>query len=199
MNYPRRPSIDDLVRVSGWTAGIRPGREWADVERKLGTSLPDDYKQLLSRFPSGSYRGAVFVENPVDARVDPEAFARDKVWRVIASLSDESLGYLRDTGYTPFPEPAGLLPWGRDMHGGILCWLTEPADPNRWPIAYYSADFGEWFEYDGGVVGMIWEVLTRPGADNFLRRDLDLEEPVFRVPSTYAGERRGWIPDVEYR
>ncbi|XHU13190.1 SMI1/KNR4 family protein [Amycolatopsis sp. WGS_07] len=40
---------------------MRKGREWANVERKLGTSLPADYKALLSRFPSGSFRGAVFL------------------------------------------------------------------------------------------------------------------------------------------
>ncbi|MGV9298152.1 SMI1/KNR4 family protein [Amycolatopsis sp. NPDC003676] len=195
----RRHSIDELAQASGWTGGIRQGRDWADVERKLGVSLPDDYKAMLSRFPSGFFRNAVSFENPIDARVDLEEFARDCVGRVVATLSDERLEYLCDTGYAPFPEPAGLLPWGGDLQGGMFCWLTEPADPNQWPIAYYSADLREWFEYDGGVVEMIREVLARPGGDNLLRRDLDHEEPVFRIPSTYAGESRGWIPDAEYR
>ncbi|ATY11526.1 hypothetical protein CU254_14470 [Amycolatopsis sp. AA4] len=191
--------IEEIVEITRWTGSIRPGRDWSTVERDIGTVLPDDYKELFSRFPSGAFCDAIVVANPVDARTDYPRFLREDVLGTLEILADERLEYLNGTNYRLFPAEGGLLPWGGDGQGGMFCWLTEPADPNRWLIAHYNADFREWFEYEGGVVEMIWEVLTRPGGDNLLRRDLDHEEPIFRVPSTYAGERLGWIPNPEYR
>jgi hypothetical protein len=35
--------------------------------------------------------------------------------------------------HDPFPARPGLLPWGRDENGHMMCWLTK-GKPDRWPI-----------------------------------------------------------------
>lgn len=176
----------------------KKGRDWGVVEERMGTALPDDYKEMMGRFPSGFFRNAVSFENPIDSRVDLDDFVRNRVQRTIGALGNPDLEYLQSTDYHVFPQPGGLLPWGNDLQGGIFCWRTEPDDPNQWPIAYYSADLLKWFEHDGGVVEIIWEVLTHAGRDNILRRNLDHEQPVFRVPSTYMGDGE-WVANAGYR
>lgn len=193
-----RRSIDEIARAAQWDGRIEPGRDWATVEREIGIGLPDDYKELMARFPSGFYRNAVSLDNPIDARTNLETFVREEIREMVEIIGHEELDYLEGTAYRLFPEPGGLLPWGNDLQGGMFCWITDPADPDKWPIAYYSQDLLEWREHHGPITEVIWEVLTHSGEDNILSRDLDDEPAVFRVPSVYAGDGV-WIPHPEYR
>ncbi|WP_329065623.1 SMI1/KNR4 family protein [Amycolatopsis sp. NBC_01480] len=199
MIQPRaRHSIEELAKAAHWAGGIKKGRGWDVVEREIGITLPDDYKEMMSIFPSGFFRNAVSFNNPIDERTDFEKFVREDVRNTIEVIGDRDLDYLEDTDYRLFPEPGGLLPWGNDMQGGMFCWLTKPDDPNQWPVAYYSQDLLEWSEHNGGTIEVIWEILTHVGDDNILHRRLDHELPIFRVPSTYMGNDE-WLPHAEYR
>ncbi|WP_409465337.1 SMI1/KNR4 family protein [Amycolatopsis sp. GA6-003] len=196
MNPLRRHSIDELAEVSGWTGGIRQGREWADVEQAVGIRCPDDCKALMSRFPSGFFRSAVNFNNPIDARVDLETFVRDDIHSVLESF--DSPWALEGTGYRLFPEPGGLLPWANDTGGGVFFWRTSSEYPNQWPVVFWDRGTFEWNEHPGGMVEVVWEVLTHPGEDNILRMDLGYEEPILRVPSVHLGDGK-WLPHAEYR
>ncbi|MFE3171194.1 hypothetical protein ACFXPA_21600 [Amycolatopsis sp. NPDC059090] len=177
--------IEEIVEITGWTGGIRRGRDWADVEQAVGIRFPDDYKALMAKFPSGCFRSAVNFANPIDARIDLAEFVRDNVHGVLESFDSPWGNFLEGTDYRLFPEPGGLLPW------------ANSEDPNHWPVVFWDRGTFGWNERTGGMVEVVWEVLT--GADNILRMDLGYEKPIFRVPSTYAGERRGWIPNEGYR
>ncbi len=193
-----RRSIDALADAVKWTGGIKKGRDWDTVEREISGTLPRDYKEMMSRFPSGSFRNAVSLGNPIDARIDLATFVREEIREMIETIGHEDLDYLENTDYRLFPEAGGLLPWGNDLQGGIFCWVTKPADPDEWPVAYCNQDLLEWREHSGGIVEVVWEVLTCTGDDNILHRDLAHEEAIFRVPSTYMGNGE-WQPNEEYR
>ncbi|MFF0148707.1 SUKH superfamily protein [Amycolatopsis sulphurea] len=193
-----RRSIDELAEAAGWTGSINQGRDWDTVERALGLTLPEDYKAMMSRFPSGFFRNAVWITNPIDARVDLGTFLREDVHEVVESFSGENGDFMEDTNYALFPAPGGLLPWGNDLQGGKFFWLTKGIDPNEWPVVYWSRDLFEWTEHDSGVVDAIMKILTCAGDDNIIRMDLGEEESIFRVPSTYMGNG-GWLPHEEYR
>ncbi|WP_409465336.1 hypothetical protein [Amycolatopsis sp. GA6-003] len=113
--------VEEIVEITRWTGGIRPGRDGSTAERDIGTVLPDDRKELSSRFPSGAF-------------CDPY----------------EGLEYLDGTNYRFFPAEGGLLPWGGDGQGGMFCRITDPADPNRRPVAYRSRDMDECREHPPG-------------------------------------------------
>ncbi|WP_162834123.1 SMI1/KNR4 family protein [Amycolatopsis circi] len=193
-----RRSIEEIAQASGWTGGIRRGRDWAEVEQAVGIRFPDDCKDLMTRFPSGCFRGAVNFDNPIDARVDLAKFVRDEIHSVLESFSGSRSGKLEGTDYRLFPEPGGLLPWANDTGGGVFFWRTSPEDPNHWPVVFWDRGMSEWNEHPGGMVEVIWEVLNHTGANNILRMDLDYEEPNFRVPSTHLGDGK-WLPHKEYR
>lgn len=196
---PARRSIDEIAEAAQWDGGIRQGRDWETVEHEIGTRLPGDYKELLSRFPSGTFRDAITVVNPIDERTDFAKFLRDDIRDMLEILGDEGLEYLEGTDYRVFPEPGGLLPWGQDGQGGIFCWLTGSAGPDRWRVAYYSRNADEWREHEGPMTALVWEVLTAVGDTTILHWDFDEHLPaVFRVPSTHMGDGV-WIPHPEYR
>ncbi|WP_406630568.1 SMI1/KNR4 family protein [Amycolatopsis sp. WGS_07] len=193
-----RHPVEEIVEVTGWTGGVRQGREWADVERDIGTTLPADYKELFSRFPSGAFRDLIVVTNPVDARTDYPRFIGEEVFGILEILADEELEYLENADYRLFPDQSGLLPWGHDGQGGMLCWITEPADPDRWRVAYYAQGMDHWREHPGPMTEVIREVLTSAGDDNIFGWTLGELPRVFRVPSIHLGDGR-WLPSPEYR
>lgn len=65
----------------------------------------------------------------------------------------------------PFhPEPGGLLAWGGGVGGEQCFWLTQPADPDTWPVVVW--DKADWHRYDMGMVALLNRALS--GHDPFL-------------------------------
>ena len=47
-----------LSRITGWTQPAqRPDVEWAEVESRVGTALPSDYKRMVETFGEGAFDG----------------------------------------------------------------------------------------------------------------------------------------------
>ncbi|MET9263251.1 hypothetical protein [Amycolatopsis sp. NPDC004079] len=80
----------------------------------------------------------------------------------------------------------------------MFCWITEPADPDRWRVVYYSQGMDAWREHPGPVTEVIREALTTTGDDNIFGWPPEDLPPLFRVPSTHLENGR-WLPHKEYR
>ncbi|MFJ9585866.1 SMI1/KNR4 family protein [Streptomyces acidicola] len=50
--------MERLRRITGWTQPAqRPDVDWAEVESRLGTALPSDYKRMVETFGEGAFDG----------------------------------------------------------------------------------------------------------------------------------------------
>ncbi|MEU8975904.1 hypothetical protein AB0D11_43130 [Streptomyces monashensis] len=48
--------MERLIRITGWTQPAqRPDVDWAEVESRLGTALPSDYKRMVETFGVGAF------------------------------------------------------------------------------------------------------------------------------------------------
>jgi hypothetical protein len=116
-----------------------PGEHWPTLRQTLGIALPDDYRDFGLRYGSGCFddpgRLLVYVWNP---------FSPDYV-QTVQRCCDElrsdrlDLPKERNIPYGVFPHQPGWLPWGNDIDGGLLCWLTE-GEPDAWPIILLSPE-----------------------------------------------------------
>jgi hypothetical protein len=113
--------------------------QWAEIEHGLGIRLPQDYRQLCQVYGSGCFddpgRLMVFVRNPFD----PDYFHElectcDQLRRERHDLRKEP-----NRPYGVFPHQPGWLPWGSDIDGSLLCWLTE-GESEAWPVLLLSSD-----------------------------------------------------------
>lgn len=170
MSDPRQSYVDDICLLVGWRPGdFHPELSWETVERQLGLRLPADYKELLTRFPSGGFRNGIEVSNPAQSAQDLRHEARDNA-ELLAIFADEDTGYLTDTTYRLFPEPGGLYPWGRNGAGGTFWWITDAPDPDDWRIAYN--DYDNWHEHPGPMTKVVHELLVSTGVDHLLGWDM---------------------------
>ncbi|GAA4552469.1 SMI1/KNR4 family protein [Amycolatopsis samaneae] len=180
----RQSHVDEVAHLVGWRPGdFRPELDWAAVERELGTPLPADYKDLLTRFPSGGFRDSVEVENPAQSAAELATVKRNND-QLLEIFADPDTGYLTRVSYRLFPEPGGLYPWGSDGAGGTFWWITDAAGPDTWRIAYNDRD--DWHEHPGPMSKVIHELLVSTGTDNILRWDMTGKPVGF---TGFAGER----------
>jgi hypothetical protein len=115
---------------------LEPGHpaRWPAVEATLGTTLPDDYKEFVTAYGTGTFDDFLSVFTP---------FAVD---------SDGNLLCQRDVAPPPAcPGPDSLLPVGRTQNGDQIFWSTE-GEPDGWPVVALASSSTEPERHELGLV-----------------------------------------------
>lgn len=123
-------------------------REWASVERCLGTRLPDDYKDIVTWYGDGLFFDAVSLWMPIpgDRGVADRgpgevegclALAHD----IVAGSDDPEFARLPDgrtqeIDWGQDPDTLPFLSWGTGSDGDTGFWHRVGDDPNRWPVLF---------------------------------------------------------------
>ncbi len=137
-------TIENLIRVV--PPPERPGDpfsgSWREIEAKLGTALPSDYKALVALYGLGHFMEDVSIWTPQAykrfMRLEFEALQGLKILREV----DEFL-------FPLWPEPGGLLPFGTTVYSDYLTWRTEgPPDAWRITVVDRGSGFNEVHDYD---------------------------------------------------
>ncbi len=162
----------DLERIIGapqFESSVAP---WRDMERFIGTRLPDDYKRTFDMYPRLEFDGFLGAFHPgLDAEQYVERCRRvlDPLRQLI--LEQGAIRSIDDSGqvqsmspYPLFPEVGGLLHWGGTQNGDMCLWLTSDSDPNQWPVVV--TDHRDYWRYDGGfaafLVGVMQQTIRCP-------------------------------------
>lgn len=129
-------AIEELLRV------VAPPRDplatgdmvrWAEVERMLGTRLPQDYRDFATRYGSGRFL------RPFDLAVlNPFSASYPACLRELSDLLRDRRGLpdQHNIPYGVFPDRPGWLLWGVS-DGDSFCWVTE-GEPDAWPVLIIS-------------------------------------------------------------
>jgi hypothetical protein len=185
-----RHTVDDLIDLAPppeWRIDAGSPEAWDEVERALGTALPEDYKLMINVYGSGNFNDLFYLFNPFDSHGESGHFVKQAYRRYCFGLSvlnfyddikriDEEL-----CPFPTFPEPGGLLPLGGDLNGGHAFWLTEAA-PEAWPLIIYP-DWTEIERHDMPLVDFLvmWLAGALPNCFGGVGKEfLNRTDPVFR-------------------
>ncbi|MFD8543040.1 hypothetical protein [Streptomyces sp. NPDC059649] len=148
--------LDGIVAVTGWDASGRPAVDWAEVEARIGTSLPSDYKRLVDIFGDGAF------DDYLQLHVPGAHFKTTDIVRRTEWLSEWARA--RNSGlwepYELYPTPGGLLEWASTEQAHQFFWLTEGTDPDRWPLFITEDIPDSWVRFDGTTTEFIYRMLT---------------------------------------
>ncbi|WP_156178913.1 hypothetical protein [Saccharothrix sp. ST-888] len=147
-----------LAAVTGWEVARTRSIDWPSVEERLGLTLPTDYKDLAERFGSGEFDGFLWLSTPDTPSTHHDLIAEAHSLGVFASAVADA-GNLYNP-YAIFPAPGGLLRWADSVQADQFYWLTDSADPDRWPIIACNEDGDQWERFDGSTAEFIHRVLT---------------------------------------
>lgn len=161
--------IADLLGVQCIDAGYEI--PWGQSMSSDGVEFPADYREFIDVFGSGSIGGELYIHSPLGGRRSswsPGGFAR------VISQTTREIGPMlsdmrrRDPGIFPyrmFPDPGGLLEWGKNSNGDRCFWLTGASDPDEWPVVFLVRSEileGGWHEAGVGVAEFLVAEILNP-------------------------------------
>ncbi|PNE18751.1 hypothetical protein B1H26_13035 [Amycolatopsis sp. BJA-103] len=119
--------------------------DWGEVERRLGTSLPLDYRDFCEEFPALYFDSHITILHPGANSIHGNLLQKGcgilGEWQHIEKMPG------LDLPYSIFPSSGGLLPWGYDDDNGQYFWRTEGALKD-WTIVIFESF--QWWEHAGG-------------------------------------------------
>ncbi|MFF2148658.1 hypothetical protein [Kitasatospora sp. NPDC058190] len=154
-----------LAAVTGQPRSRQWPVDWSSAEARLGTVLPADYRHLAEHFGPGTFAGFldVFLPGPQPGSDTPFPYmpclvenARNLVELAAAHPGVSDLYH----PYRLHPAPGGLLQWAGSVQADQFYWLTEGADPNRWPIIARNEDGDHQARFDGSTAEFVHRLLT---------------------------------------
>ncbi|MER5182773.1 SMI1/KNR4 family protein [Streptomyces sp. NPDC002896] len=110
--------------------------DWPAVERAWGVVFPSDYREFVSVYGAGTVGNA-----EIEGDMDEETEAAREEWEDGFATHPEGMD----------PKSGGLVAWGVDAAGDVLCWFTAGADPDSWPVLLYSRRTDRWTLYRCGM------------------------------------------------
>lgn len=160
---------EKIVAVTGWDADRPCAVDWAQVEGRLGTALPTEYKQLVGIFGYGAFDGYFCPLVPDGLSGDDGIVRRAEILTEHARTQ----GVRLYEPYRLFPAPGGLLHWADTEQDATFYWLTEGPDPDSWPIVSTEDDYREWDRFDGSTAEFVFRLLTDRGRPHSTARWFD--------------------------
>ncbi|MET9429599.1 MULTISPECIES: SMI1/KNR4 family protein [unclassified Streptomyces] len=126
-----------LIRITGWTQPAqRPDVDWAEVESRLGTALPSDYKRMVETFGEGAFDGWL------DLNQEPWTDLREDGLLIWAGTEHEELYCWRTDGDDPDRWPVVVqtfdgedVPFGCQTAEFVCRVLVDPQ--HRFTLAGY--------------------------------------------------------------
>ena len=133
-----------------------PTVDWPLVEEAIGGELPQDYKELASRYGPGAFGDFIQIYHPAapTQRVD--------LTGPVPATVRAQLQQGQESGTYRAPhDPRLLFPMGVTDNGNYLCWVTDPEDrPDAWRVAVNEARGPQWYTHDGNLTSFLAGVLS---------------------------------------
>ncbi|MFH8574429.1 SMI1/KNR4 family protein [Streptomyces zaomyceticus] len=153
------PAVEQLTRIVPPPAERQP-RAWPTIEARLGSALPEDFKDLVDTYGGGVFDETIWILEPDCADPDYDLLAMkveraevlDRLWEI---GPEPRPGQLEDDG-------AGLLPFAYiEGTGAYLYWLTgENVRPEDWTVLANAGRGPEWEYHPVSSARFILSVLT---------------------------------------
>lgn len=150
--------LDSFVTPPEIPEEVGSSAAWRQVERRMETKLPADYKAYISTFGTGLLASFIWVYNPFSTDEFLELSSRSKFVCDSRRRVEEEEG--EPAQYNFFPDEGGLLPWGHDENGNQFFWLTQ-GEPDNWPVVGLAARSSKWVQWEITMTTFLLKALTR--------------------------------------
>ncbi len=142
------PSLDRLIALvppPPNPVGTGTPALWQEFETKIGTVVPEDYKQLIDVYGTGRFSELIDVFSP---------FYKPWSWHELHDAVTGRYTFKQDVwpedapDLPVFPTPGGLLTWGQDEFNAPFFWRTR-GEPHEWSIVVFDSTYGPvYMEYE---------------------------------------------------
>jgi hypothetical protein len=168
-----------LVPAPLQPTNVTEAMDWDRIAQVVGTRLPADYRAYALHYGSGWFDDGTYtfrVINPFAPNYPTLLADALSLWKDRRAASPWE--YPADI----FPAVPGLLPWGQDEDGGMMGWLVEGSDPDRWAVVTKGHGDEAFEQFDLPLTTFLAQSLSHQLRPNVWRPDYpeDIRRVVFQ-------------------
>ncbi|MDO8379894.1 SMI1/KNR4 family protein [Phenylobacterium sp.] len=182
-------TIENLIRVVPPPAAPDEAYlgPWEAIEADLGTPLPQDYKDFVRLYGCGDFMEFLGIHVPVFW--SPYVRLQSEVRVICDTLRD-----IQDRPYPLWPEPGGLLPFGKTDFGDYLLWLPR-GPPDAWGVVVWDRGMGEFEAFDCGLTDFLAGLATGDIEPKEFPEDMLPCDRLFEPSPPCPAEHLNWRSD----
>jgi len=156
--------------------------DWAVIENKIGTILPDDYKEYISTYGTGYIGQFLWVLNPFYEKGSTNLMETIEHFNWSYKISKEK--FPEDYPREIFPKDDSLLVLGLTDNGDYLFWVYDKSkNPNGWKVGIFDSDYNEEYIYNMNMSTFLEklvknEIQTKAFPDDWLQ----MKNKTFMLP-----------------
>lgn len=150
---------------------------WKEVEDKFGIAVPDDFKEIISVYGTGSIDRFIWILNP-ESKNDNLNF--DKAEYFLSSYSVMKQDYPKNYPRPQFPAEGSFFPWAVTDNGETFVWIVEGA-PNDWKIAIQGVDQETEEVYEMSTIEFLVALLSKKIKSKILPEEFPSDDVEFTV------------------
>ena len=143
-----------------WNSG-----DWDDVEARMNTRFPDDFKDFISTYGSGRVSGYLNVVSPFKRTEGGQELAlvsliKDVTYQLGAYVED---GLMDGSLPVMYPHSEGLLLFGTSADHHEIFWKTE-ASPEQWDVVVFTTNLFQFDHLPGtSMTKFIYDLIAHSG------------------------------------
>jgi len=137
---------------------IESDGSWSHVEQILGITLPDDFKDLIRTYGSGTIDHFVSILNPFSTR--PTLNLLEQAKRQLDALRVLHDEFGEPNPFELYPAPGGLLPVAITDNGDVIHWLIR-GNPAAWTIVVNEGRSPDYQQFDCDLTTFLEGIVTK--------------------------------------
>ena len=165
---------------------------WGAIEADLGTELPQDYKDFVRLYGHGNFMEFLAVHVPVSW--SPYVTLQSEVRKICDTVRIVGSAY-DNLPFPLWPEPGGLLPFGKTDFGDFLFWSPR-GRPDDWGVVVWDRGMGHYEAFSCDLTDFLAGLATGEIEPKEFPEDMLPCERLFEPSPPPRAEQRGWGPDL---
>ncbi len=138
-------------------------KEWLQVQERLGTALPEDYKNFIDLYGTGAFHDFLLPYNPLSRQEDRNLFLALDTYhqanRQVQVKASRPWSVVKP--YEFYPAEGGLLPWGTTTEMAQAFFWQVDGPPENWVTVLYHLQAGEYEVWKLSFSAFIGKLMAR--------------------------------------
>jgi hypothetical protein len=174
---PLSPFVAKLLEILPPRAGFNSAteKEWSELETKMGTPLPRDYRDLYNHYGPIFINRSLLTYSPFYVQENKMTVWEENVEQ-FREMNESLHKKYPDTELPYWPAKGGFLPIAGTDNGVIIAWLTE-GKPDEWPILVFQERSSQYDRHDMGYAEFLYKRLRGELQGNRFLAGTSLDPP----------------------
>ncbi len=154
--------IDDLIEII--VPPLEPVysgsmEDFRRFEVSQNISFPTDFKEIITRYGSGTFGSLINLINPFQGRNGESEYVVVEQ-QIRLNYFDMRSDFPEYNPFEYYPKQYGILPWGTSQNGDELFWYIVDTNPENWQVIIWQSRSQNYWLYPFNLTTFLAGIFT---------------------------------------